>query len=500
MAKNEEKNPIENFKGATIDLNELNALNYEMQLEVLANKLKDIYKDNLEVTSNMVDSVYKLKNSNKDEKIYLPHDLEVSRKGQQLEFKVAKRLAAFWLYLGIGLLLLALAGAIYFGARYFKYRNVNIDIDGDGIADINIDLDGDGKPDVNIDTDGDGKPDLNIDYKGNRKPTFNIDTNGDGKPDFNLINQTKTFIVDRNCKVNCDINGDGKPDVNIDTNNDGKPDKYIVDMKKVDNIDRTCKVNCDLDGNGTPDINIDNNNDGKADENIVKWPENNTCDINCDTNDDGWPDTNLDLDGDGIPDSNIDNDGDGVPDGNIDLNGDGICDLMCDTDGDGKCDINCINPPYDGLGTGSSTSVGDPKTVSESSMLVLRYGEGETINVENLVPNDQPYVNQDEIPQPYKTFSIENLSVYTIEYNLVWKNVENTFVTDNLKYKVTSTNGGFKTDYLPTPKKDGIIAEKILIPPKSTQEYRFDFSLFGTGVNQNVDQGKKFSVLIDVET
>ena len=126
--------------------------------------------------------------------------------------------------------------------------------------------------------------------------------------------------------------------------------------------------------------------------------------------------------------------------------------------------------------------------------------EGETVNVDNILPNDQPYVDQNDMPQPYKTFTIENISAYTVAYNLVWKNVENTFITDNLKYKVTSNNGGFKTDYLPTPKKDGIIAERILIAPNTIQEYRFDFSLFGTGANQNEDQGKKFSVLIDVQT
>ena len=39
----------------------------------------------------------------------------------------------------------------------------DIDIEGDGIADINIDVDGDGKADTNIDTNDNAKADLNLD-------------------------------------------------------------------------------------------------------------------------------------------------------------------------------------------------------------------------------------------------------------------------------------------------------------------------------------------------
>ena len=51
---------------------------------------------------------------------------------------------------------------------------------------LNIDLDGDGKADLNIDIDDDGKADLNVDITGNGEPDVNIDTDGDGKPDKNL--------------------------------------------------------------------------------------------------------------------------------------------------------------------------------------------------------------------------------------------------------------------------------------------------------------------------
>lgn len=113
-----------------------------------------------------------------------------------------------------------------------KNGMLNIDIDGDGKADINIDTDGDGKADLNIDTNGDGKPDLNIDKDGDGKADLNIDKDGDGKADLNI-----------------DTNGDGKADLNIDTNGDGKAD-----------------LNIDKDGDGKPDKNIDADGDGKPDK------------------------------------------------------------------------------------------------------------------------------------------------------------------------------------------------------------------------------------------
>ena len=132
-----------------------------------------------------------------------------------------------------------------------KVNYLNIDLDGDGKADLNIDTDGDGKADLNVDIDGDGKADLNVDTDGDGKADLNVDTDGDGKADLNV-----------------DTDGDGKADLNVDTDGDGKAD-----------------LNVDTDGDGKADLNVDIDGDGKAD-------------------------LNIDTDGDGIPDKNVQKDED----------------------------------------------------------------------------------------------------------------------------------------------------------------------------------------------
>ena len=423
MGKQKDKNPIASYPGSTIDLTRFNLETRENQYKIIEDKLKEIYEDNMEVTRKHVMKVIVLTFNPKDDYIYLPYDLKVSKEKLELIFEVKRKtLGIGWIILGIWLLLFALIGATYSGIRYIKLSNLNKDIDGDGIADINIDINNDLQADINVDTDGDNKPNLNIDYKGNRKSIFNIDTDGDGKPDSNLVNDASTEESRKACKINCDLNGDG------------------------------------------------------------------------------WPDINLDLDGDGKPDMDIDTDGDGVADLNIDLNGDSLCDVMCDTDGDGKCDINCIKTEYNGMGTGSSKYTGDPSENLDSAVLIIQYTDGETVNAYNLVPTDQPNIPDEVFPRPYKTFTIENLSNYTVEYNLVWKNVKNTFVSNNFKYKVAGSNGGFNVGYTVAPRTNDYIAKGILIPARTTQTYRFDFALMGTGQNQNEDQNKEFSALIDIET
>ena len=256
----------------------------------------------------------------------------------------------------------------------------------------------------------------------------------------------------------------------------------------------------DYKGKWVPIFNLDTDGDGKPDKNLVTdattEEARKECKLNCDVNGDGWPDTFLDLDGDGKPDVDFDNDGDAAPDLNIDVNGDGLCDVMCDDDGDDKCDRSCIEPTDDGLGTGTSAVTGDPTSHTGTSMLIIRFTDGETVNVDNLVPDDQPHV---VIPKPYKKFTVENLSQYTMEYTLKWIVIENTFVTDHFQYSVSSNNNGFKTDFVTAPKVDGILGEKIIIGPGVIQEYQIDFRLLGIHDNQNIDQSRVFKATIDIE-
>lgn len=304
---------------------------------------------------------------------------------------------------------------------------------------------------------------------------------------INMASLNKDIDNDGIPDINIDINNDGKAEINIDNNNDNKPN-LNVDYKG----NRRAVFNLDLDGDGKPDSNlvVDASNPDKLKE----------CTLNCDTNDDGWPDLNIDLDGDGKADVDIDTDGDGVADLNIDLDGDGVCDVMCDTNNDGTCDKNCINPGNSGIKNGSSTSTGNPDAGSGSTVLILRFVEGETVNVENLVPDDQPLSPNEVIPKGYKTFTVENLSDYSLTYSLKMKVIYNTFISNNFQYRITGTNGGTTFGYRVAPKKDEYIAERIVIPARATQKYTIEFNLFGIGAPQNEDQNRIFRAQVEIES
>ena len=221
-------NPIKNFPGKEVDLTKFNLLSDKKQYDEIKKILVDIYKDNLKINRKQVMKVISLTLTTGDDYTYLPYSLKVSKEKLKLKFEVVPKkgvglgiiIAAFWA------LLFSIVGATYAGVYYWSIKDLNKDIDDDGIADINIDIDGDKKADINVDTDKDNKPNLNIDYKGNRKGVFNIDYDNDGKADYNLVNDA----TDKNtvCKINCDNNGDGWPDLNIDLDGDGNPDLISI--------------------------------------------------------------------------------------------------------------------------------------------------------------------------------------------------------------------------------------------------------------------------------
>lgn len=419
--KKEKINPIAGFEGITIDLKQFDKKTSNEQQEEILNVLKNIYQDHLKVTRKHVFKVIKLTLNTKDNYIYLPYNLKVSKEGLELVFSVERKkdVPFGWIIFAVWTFIFALIAATYTGVMYLSLADLNKDIDGDGIPDINIDINNDRKAEINVDTDDDDKPNLNIDYKGNRKAIFNIDADGDGVPDFNLV---------------------------FDASVDGAK-----------------------------------------------------CTINCDTNNDGWPDINVDLDGDGIPDTDIDTDGDLVADLNIDLNGDNICDVMCDTDNDGKCDVNCIKNTEPSKKPGTSQNNGDPETIQGTATIIINFIEGETINIANLVPDDQPYYEGEERVNPRKTFTIENIGTYAAIYSLKWKDLQNTFTSDNFKFKLDGTNGAPSFGYKVAPKEEDYIVKDILIPAKTSQKYVLTFNLEGVNGPQNYDQNKTFTAKVDVE-
>ena len=102
--------------------------------------------------------------------------------------------------------------------------------------------------------------------------------------------------------------------------------------------------------------------------------------------------------------------------------------------------------------------------------------------------------------QKTKTFTIENNSKSEYKYNIVIKDLLNTFVTEGyLQYKITSTNNGYNmTEFKDIPKssapKDTILAYSVSIPVGVTQSYTVEFKYANDeNVDQSDDMGKKLS-------
>ena len=102
--------------------------------------------------------------------------------------------------------------------------------------------------------------------------------------------------------------------------------------------------------------------------------------------------------------------------------------------------------------------------------------------------------------QKTKTFTIQNNGKTERKYNIVIKDLMNTFVTKGyLKYKVTSTNNGYNmTEFKDIPKsseaKDTILAYSVVIPNGVTQSYTIEFKYANDeSVDQSDDMGKKLS-------
>ena len=99
-----------------------------------------------------------------------------------------------------------------------------------------------------------------------------------------------------------------------------------------------------------------------------------------------------------------------------------------------------------------------------------------------------------------KTFTIKNDTKTEYKYNIVIKDLVNTFVTNGyLQYKITSTNGGYNmTEFKDIPKssapKDTILAYSVVIPNGVTQSYTIEFKYANDeSVDQSDDMGKKLS-------
>ena len=250
-----------------IELEELEKLSVEKQEKYFEDVFDKIYSgEEIESLRKYALRCIKLTCDPKDNKIHLPYGVMVQKKGNKLYIKIYNNRPWFLYLLFITVLFLAILGASYSSVNYSIIKNLNKDIDGDGIPELNLDLNGDKKAEVNIDTNNDDKPNLNIDYMGNRTAIFNVDRNHNGVADFNKTN--RDLNNDGKCDLNCDINGDGWPDINLDLNGDGRADLSIDT-----NNDKKADLNFDMNLDMVCDLHCDTNYDKKCDRYCLKSEE-----------------------------------------------------------------------------------------------------------------------------------------------------------------------------------------------------------------------------------
>ena len=137
------------------------------------------------------------------------------------------------------------------------------------------------------------------------------------------------------------------------------------------------------------------------------------------------------------------------------------------------------------LGTGKEISV-----ESADLKVIFTSGSG-TINGSNIEPGWTSGEN---------TFTVKNESNGTYKYNIIIKDLVNTFVTEGfLQYKITSTDGGYNmTDFANVPKSDTatdtILAENISIEKGKTHTYKIVINYNNSDdVDQSADMGKLLS-------
>ncbi len=137
------------------------------------------------------------------------------------------------------------------------------------------------------------------------------------------------------------------------------------------------------------------------------------------------------------------------------------------------------------LGTGKDISV-----TSADLKVIFTSGSG-TINGTNIEPGWSSGEN---------TFTVKNESNGTYKYNIIIKDLVNTFVTDGfLAYKITSTDGGYNmADFVDVPKSstatDTILAENISIEKGKTHTYKIIINYNNSEeVDQSADMGKTLS-------
>ena len=172
------------------------------------------------------------------------------------------------------------------------------------------------------------------------------------------------------------------------------------------------------------------------------------------------------------------------------FDGDKKCDWKCDTDGDGKPDSNID-------GNGSPIKIGSDVILSiesQSSQDIRIYAVKNAIFGGNIdAKGIKPSWTEAQM------FAIENNSASGVKLNVLWKNVNNTFTEENNIVYTLDNGTTVLKNQVKAPYNDGILLENIYVPANHTYYYTIKYEFKETGVNQDIDLGKKFNASIVVE-
>ena len=134
--------------------------------------------------------------------------------------------------------------------------------------------------------------------------------------------------------------------------------------------------------------------------------------------------------------------------------------------------------------------------VVESGTLKLTYTDGPAINAQNIKPGWTTT----------KTVSVKNNGTLDTAYNIVWQELTNTILKNELvisatckKLNASGTVEGTCEPITELPVRAKRIAKNISIESGFTHEYTFTFLFKETNTSQNYNQGKEFSGVLGIE-
>ena len=134
--------------------------------------------------------------------------------------------------------------------------------------------------------------------------------------------------------------------------------------------------------------------------------------------------------------------------------------------------------------------------VVEAGTLKLTYTDGPAINVQNIKPGWTTT----------KTVSVKNNGTLDTAYNIVWQELTNTILKNELALSATckrlnasGTVEGTCEPITELPVRAKRIAQNISIESGFTHEYTFTFLFKETNTNQNYNQGKEFNGVLGIE-